>query len=138
MYINDKDLIGKTKLAGNKNIMSMVFVGLNGRIPEKGTEYKLHRLLSVLLSPEMPVSEKLQIFKTEYDIPVEEKTKEDLDTMCNLSEWVLEKGIERGMERGRQSMIVELYRNRDITAERASEILDMGKKQFLNLVAGRN
>ena len=100
MYINDEDIIGKIKLAGNKNIMSMVFVGLNGRIPEKGTEYKLHRLLSVLFSPEMPVKEKLQIFKTEYDIPIEEKTKEDMDTMCDLSEWVLEKGIERGMERG--------------------------------------
>ena len=43
-------------------------------------------LVCVTFSPEMPMKEKLQIFKTEYDIPMEEKTKEDLDTMCNLSE----------------------------------------------------
>ena len=84
---------------------------MNSKIPEKGAEYKLHRLLSVLFSPGMPVNEKLQIFKTEYDIPVEDKTKEDLDNMCNLSEWVLERGMERGKKQERTSFIMNMHNN---------------------------
>ena len=39
-------------------------------------------------------------FGTEYDIPVEEKIREDVSVMCNLSKGIEEKGIAIGEERG--------------------------------------
>ena len=39
-------------------------------------------------------------FGTEYDIPVEEKIREDVSVMCNLSKGIEEKGIALGEERG--------------------------------------
>ena len=39
-------------------------------------------------------------FGTEYDIPGEEKIREDVSVMCNLSKGIEEKGIAIGEERG--------------------------------------
>ena len=45
-------------------------------LPEHNEKYKLHRLLSTLLSMELTVDEKLGIIKTEYHIPVDDKLRE--------------------------------------------------------------
>ena len=70
------------------------------KIPEKGSGHELHRLLGVLFTTEMSAREKMQILKTEYGFPVEEEIGKELSTMCNLSEWVIEKGMKEGLEKG--------------------------------------
>lgn len=44
---------------------------------------------------------KLNILQ-EYDVPVEEEFRKDVNEMCNLGEGILEDGIEIGLERGRK------------------------------------
>ena len=46
-----------------------------------------------------PVSEKKKKLSDEYGIIMSEETERRLNTMCNLSEVVLEKGIEQGEEK---------------------------------------
>ena len=46
--------------------------------------YELHRLLGTLLSNELTAKEKLNIIGNEYDIPIEEKFREEVDIMCSI------------------------------------------------------
>ncbi len=45
----------------------------------------------------LTATEKLDIIGNEYDIPIEEKFREEVDIMCNLSQSVKEKGIAIGL-----------------------------------------
>ena len=64
------------------------------RIPESGAACTafLNTLLSFSLMPE----EKEHILKEEYGISMEMKIREELEAMCNLSEAIEERGVERG------------------------------------------
>ena len=46
------------------------------------------------------VADKKKILSEEYGIVMRDDTERRLNTMCNLSEVVLEKGIEQGIEKG--------------------------------------
>lgn len=45
-----------------------------------------------MLSIELSADEKLKIIEIEYDIPIDDRMREDVSTMCNLSQGILEKG----------------------------------------------
>ena len=64
------------------------------------TENPLLGMLSVLLSPEINVEEKEIRLQTNYGLEHSIEIKEGLQTMCNLSYSILEKGIEQGIEQG--------------------------------------
>ena len=49
-----------------------------------------------------------------------EETEGRLNTMCNLSEVVLERGIERGIEQGQRQLIEQMIKN----GKTAKEIAD--------------
>ena len=59
------------------------------------------RLLSVLLSTEMTAEEKKKILSEEFYIDMTEELDQEVSSMCNLSEGILEKGIQAGIVRGR-------------------------------------
>ena len=56
-------------------------------------------MLEELLKKEA-VADKKKILSEEYGIVMRDDTERRLNTMCNLSEVVLEKGIEQGIEKG--------------------------------------
>lgn len=66
--------------------MNIVLIGISNELPEHDEKYELHRLLSALLSMELTVDEKLGIMETEYSIHADEKIREDVSAMCNLSQ----------------------------------------------------
>ena len=84
---------------------------------------KLIVMLEELLKKE-PVSEKKKKLSDEYGIIMSEETERRLNTMCNLSEVVLEKGIEQGIEQGEEKMAVlmqKLFADKRVAdAEKAS------------------
>ena len=51
-------------------------------------KYELHRLLSTVLSMGLFIDEKLNIIKSEYGIPVDDKLRKDVGAMCNLSQGI--------------------------------------------------
>ena len=57
----------------------------------------------------------MRLLDEELDIPVDEKIREELKDMCNLSECIEEKGMKKGMkkgiETGRLETIAECLRN---------------------------
>ena len=100
IHLTKKDLVGKYKWKGKLDLFNIVMIGLGKELPENNEMYELHRLLGALLSQELTADEKLKVIGTEYDIPVEEKIREDVSVMCNLSKGIEEKGIAIGEERG--------------------------------------
>ena len=61
---------------------------------------ELHRLLGVLLSNKLEVSTKLAIIKEEYQIPVNDELREDVNIMCNLGQGIEDEAIAIGESRG--------------------------------------
>ncbi len=57
------------------------------------------------MSTAVSLEEKQEIIGKEYQIPLESDLGKGVKIMCNLSEGVLEQGIEQGIE----SMIVRMY-----------------------------
>lgn len=72
-------------------------MGWKEKLSEHDEKYELHRLLSTLLSAELTVDEKLGIIRTEYSIPVDDKLRKDMSTMCNLSQGIRENATENAI-----------------------------------------
>lgn len=112
---NDK-LLGSAQWRGRLDLLNIILIGLSDELPGQEGKYTLHRLLCALLSAELSIEEKLNIIEGEYDIPAEESIREDVNVMCNLSQGILEKGIEQGIEKGEAGIIINMYYN-GFTAE---------------------
>lgn len=80
----------------NYDLMGIVFVYLgNNR-----TRDRLIHLLNLLFIKKLKPEKKLTELHDEYDIDLTARGKEDLTTMCNLSEGIFERGLKRGIEQG--------------------------------------
>lgn len=63
---------------------------------EKETQHDLLRLLDVLLSADKKAKEKKEILENEFQIPMTEKMEAEIEYMCNLSDGVEQRGLEKG------------------------------------------
>ena len=128
-------------------------IGVANELSERSERYELHRLLGTLLSQELARNEKFNIIEKEYEIPMEENFREDVNTMCNLSEKIEEKGIEIGRAEGRiegklegkleaeqeseakmVKMIVNMYRRGD-SEEEIAFVTEREEKEIREILA---
>jgi hypothetical protein len=107
-------LIGNQKWDGKDDMINIVLLGLSDEIPAHDEKYELHRLLCVLLSQDLTPDEKLKIIENEYDIPMEDDFRRELESMCNLSQGIVEDTEER--------LIISMYDN-DINVEKIAVIV---------------
>lgn len=76
--------------------ISVVQICLNPK-SEKGN--RLTEMLNVLLSAKMKADEKIKILEEDFQIPMEREMGKELNQMCNLSDYVEEIGIKKGIEK---------------------------------------
>lgn len=119
IHLGDDKIIGMHTWKGRLDLLNIVLIGLSDRIPEHDETYELHRLLGALLSNKLSADEKLNIIETEYQIPLESDTREDVNVMCNLAEGIREEG----REEGRQEMIFEMIQDGVLSKEKAAKKL---------------
>lgn len=123
-------------------------IGLAEEIPEQDKEYELHRLLGTLLSQHLEAKEKMQIVEEEYHIAMEQKFREDLKIMCNLSQGVKEEGIAMGhkfgLEQGRREAILETTNNvisnmheKGYTIMEIADVLKMSSEEVIERLEKR-
>lgn len=92
--LTEKHHIGKVKeVEEYYDLMSAIMVCLGRN--EDETERELLRLLDVLLSSDKKAKEKKEILENEFQIPMTEKMETEVEYMCNLSDGVEQKGIEK-------------------------------------------
>ena len=77
--------------------LTVVTICLNSR-SKKGN--RLTKMLGVLLNPGIKANAKIHQLENEFDIPMESDMGEELNQMCNLSDYVEEIGIKKGIEQG--------------------------------------
>ncbi len=90
IHLSDDKLIGDYPWKGRLDLLNIVLIGIANELPEHDDKYELHRLLGALLSKQLTSDEKLNIIETEYDIPAEDRLREDVKVMCNLSQGIID------------------------------------------------
>ena len=132
IYLAKKDIIGSHDWKGDLELLNIIMIGIAENLPEKEENYELHRLLSALLSSSLEAEEKLDIIEKEYDIPIEDGIREEVEEMCNLSQGIKEDGIAIG-EAG---LIMKMYKN-GFTAEQIASATDKDIEEVKAIIAGK-
>ena len=88
VHLTDDKLLGSYPWKGGLDLLNIVLIGIANELPEHDDKYELHRLLSTLLSMELSIDEKLGIMEKEYSIAVDDRIREDVNAMCNLSQGI--------------------------------------------------
>lgn len=103
VHLTKDDLVGSYPWKGRLDLLNIVLIGIADELPGHEDKYGLHRLLGTLLSSELSVDEKLGIMETEYSIPLDDKIREDVSAMCNLSQGIRDKAL--------VDVIMNMYKN---------------------------
>ena len=88
VHLAKDNLLGSYPWKGGLDLLNIVLIGIANELPEHDDKYELHRLLSTLLSMGLTVDEKLGIIEKEYSISVDDRMREDVSAMCNLSQGI--------------------------------------------------
>lgn len=108
--IREENVIGDVKeVEENYDLLTTILICL-GKDNDCGREQEneLLRLLDILLLSEKNVKEKKDILEKEFHIPMTEKMEGEIEEMCNLSDGVERKGIEKGRKEGINALVKTL------------------------------
>lgn len=97
--IEKKQLYGEFKGKARYDLLSAVMVCLakDGK-SENGS--KLHQMLETLLSDRISAEEKISSLHKDYGMETSKNLEAEVRSMCNLSDLIEERGIEKGIEQG--------------------------------------
>ena len=87
------------------------------------------------LSAEETPEKKKKILQEEYQIPMTVELEEEVEKMCNLSEAVERRGIEKGIEQGIEQLVMRSYR-KGRTSEAIAEFMDISLEKVEEIIAG--
>ena len=130
VHLTDDKLLGSYLWKGGLDLLNIVLIGISNELPEHDDKYELHRLLSTLLSMELSVNEKLSIMENEYNIPVDDRIREDVSAMCNLSQGILEKGEAKGEAK----IIFKMY-EKGYTIEQIADVAEKSVEEVKTMIA---
>lgn len=127
-HIHEENLVGNVREKDqNYDLMSVIMVCL-GR-PESENYEGVLKLLGVLLSQKMEYSEKQRILESEFEIPMKEKFGSEVSSMCNLSDGVEARGIEKGITSNTLRSVRNLMETLQLTAEQAMDALKIPEEE---------
>lgn len=111
-----KNIVGSFPAGKSRyDLQSVIVIGLSEKLTEETMENKIHRLLGAILSDKLSVEEKKQILENEYQITMTPNMTRRVQDMCNLSDGIeqrgIEKGIEKGIRKGRTMVEISIVRN---------------------------
>ena len=129
--VKEKNVVGKVKeKEADYDLLTAVMICLDSGKEEKegnhqeGTEEsEILRLLEVLFSTERELKEKEKILENEYGITMTYEEKEEVEKMCNLSEYVWEKGLTYGELQNLVRMVLKKMR-KDVSCEITAELFE--------------
>ncbi len=137
-HMNREELYGHMLSAANQryDLMELVLVCL-GRPEDAEQGTKLHQLLTEVLSDTASPEEKKKVMQEKYGIVTSVELEGGLAKMCNLSDYIEEKalnrGIEQGIEQGTLTTLISLVKDGLLSMETAAERLDITLDVFEEL-----
>ncbi len=132
VHLVKDDILGSHKWEGGLDLLNIVMIGISDELPEHDDKYELHRLLSAALSMEISATEKLGILETEYGIPLDDKMREEVVMMCNLSQGIREKGRAEGEVR----IILNMY-HKGYSLEQIADVAGKSMEEVDAIIKGR-
>ncbi|MCD7752859.1 MAG: hypothetical protein LUI10_14175 [Lachnospiraceae bacterium] len=109
IHLTDDPLLGHHHWRGNLDLLNIVLLGVPNEIPQQGADYELHRLLCALFSIGLSWEERVAILENEYFMDAKTEFGEELKEMCNLSQGILEHGIDQGKFKKAQETAGKLH-----------------------------
>ena len=97
---------------GNTDLLNIVMIGVTNELPKHDEKYELHRLIGALLSDRLRENEKLDIIEKEYKIPLSNDFRKEVDTMCNLSQGIVDRVTEEVTAKNLIDFIMNMYNNK--------------------------
>ena len=136
--IQEKHIIGEAvEQVRNYDLMSAVMICLGD---EDDKNYGgLLKFLEVLLSEEKSPETKKEILETEFEVPMTQTLESEVRYMCNLSQGVAERAMEKGVAKGLQQGVAQgenratlvaiqnLMKNANLTADKAMDMLGVAQ-----------
>lgn len=136
VHLAKDDILGSHQWEGGLDLLNIVMVGISDELPKHDDKYELHRLLSATLSMDLSVDEKLGILETEYGIPLDDKMREEVVIMCNLSQGIREKGRAEGRAEGEVRFILNMY-HKGYSLEQIADVAGKSMKEVDAIIEGR-
>lgn len=136
VHLVKDDILGSHKWEGGLDLLNIVMIGISDELPEHDDKYELHRLLSAALSMEISATEKLGILETEYGIPLDDKMREEVVMMCNLSQGIREKGRAEGRAEGEVRIILNMY-HKGYSLEQIADVAGKSMEEVDAIIKGR-
>lgn len=93
--IERKNVVGNNKKTTRYDLMSVVIICLSKKKDVEATDNELLKMLLTLLDEELSAEEKKRRLECEHGIPMTVELAQEVNDMCNLSEYYEEKGIEK-------------------------------------------
>ncbi len=97
VYFENNSVLDDHERNGEPSLFNIVLLGMPKEIPGQEEKYALHRMISVLLSPDLAADKKMEILENEYQIKDDKELRKELNEMCNLSEGIYEEGVREGI-----------------------------------------
>lgn len=126
---NQKNLVGKAIFdKKDYDLMEIIMVCL-GKNHNDENYSGLIKLLDVLLSDKIKADEKKKILENEYNIKMTKSIEREVLGMCNISDGVYERGIEKGVIVGAIKMCKELEISLIDTIKRISSKFGLSEQE---------
>ena len=147
VHLAKDDLLGSYPWKGRIDLLNIVLIGIADELPAHDDKYELHRLLSTLLSTGLSASEKIGIMEKEYSIAVDDRIREDVSAMCNLSQGIREKSLAEGLAQGKAQgitqgraeseieFILSMYEN-NFTLEQIAVVAKKSVEEIRDIIKG--
>ena len=114
LHLTNTPLLGSHEWLGDLGLMNIFMEGLDKNLSEetlKTTDSNLHYMLGTIFSNDLSPKDKVRLLGERDDMPAGTHIRKELDTMCNLSYGIEERGIEKGLEKGIEKGRMDLIKN---------------------------
>ncbi len=103
LHLVNTPLLGSHEWKGDLKLLNIFLIGIDKNLVEetlRATNSDLHYMLGTIFSNHMSSNDKIRLLSERKDMPVGTHFRKELDTMCNLSLGIEERGIKKGIEQG--------------------------------------
>lgn len=133
----ERNFVGKVQeKRQNYDLMTLIMICLGDS--DNNAENEMLELLDVLLSSDKKVDEKKQILEKRFNIPMTEEFEEEVESMCNLSDGVEQKGLEKGIKEGVIKTLIALVQDNLLPLEEAARRAEMTVEEFQAMMNTQN
>ena len=118
----------------NYDLMSIVIIGLGKKRKKDIKNLPVIDLLRTIFVDKISQHERTSILKNNYNVQLTVEDEKELETMCNLSEGLIEEGISIGEKTGAEKLLIELVKDKIISIAEAAKRAGMTEAQFSSML----